>query len=65
MNFLKQLFAKPSAHVIAQQSLDDHMRGLLDAQQRYDGARADVQYQQDCIARLQRFIANGGATEVV
>lgn len=60
MNFLKQLFAKPSAHVLAQQALDDHMRESLAAQQTLDSARADVQYHTDCIARLQRFLASGG-----
>lgn len=60
MNFLKRLFAKPSAHVLAQQSLDDHMRSLLDAEQRLDGASADVRYHKDVIARLQRFLASGG-----
>lgn len=60
MNFIKRLFSKPSAHVIAQQSLDEHMRGLLESQARSDSARADVQYHQDVIARLQRFLATGG-----
>lgn len=56
MNYIKKLLEKPSAHVIAQQSLDDHMRALLDAQQQEDAARNTVQYHKDCIARLQRFV---------
>lgn len=60
MNFLKRIYEKPSAHVLAQQALDDHMRESLAAQQRLDAARADVQYHADCIARLQRFLASGG-----
>lgn len=64
MNFFKRLFAKPSAHVIAQQSLDDHMRALLDAQDAADHARNQVQYHTDAIARLQRFIV-GEQPEVV
>lgn len=58
MDFLKKLFEKPSAHVIAQQSLDDHFRSLLEAQQQEDAARNTVQYHKDCIARLQRFVVN-------
>lgn len=60
MNFIKRIYAKPSAHVLAQQSLDDQMRAMLEAEQRLDAARADVQYHKDVIARLQRFLASGG-----
>ncbi len=58
MDFLKRLFAKPSAHVIAQQDLDEHMRLLLIAQEREDAARNSVQYHKDVIARLQRFVVS-------
>ena len=59
MNFTRKLFEKPSAHVIAQQTLDEHMRQLLVAQQDADLARNTVQYHVDSIARLPRFLTTG------
>lgn len=60
MKKLFALFTPPSAHALAQQQLDNHMRMLLDAEQKQDAARAEVQYHNDCIGRLQRFLHNGG-----
>ena len=62
LNAIRRFFTKPSAHVLAQQSLDEHMRSLLSAQQELDAARNTVQYHRDCISRLQRFLVDAPET---
>lgn len=52
MNFLKKLFALPSAAVLAQKELDEARRELLSAQTARDYADAIVKYNEARIARL-------------
>lgn len=63
MNFLKRLFQKPSASVLAQAELDEAHRELLVAETHRDSAAATVEYNRQRIDRLERYLglrAEGG-----
>lgn len=56
MNFIKRLFQRPSAAVLAQAELCEAHRELLVAQTHLDRSRALVVYHEQRIARLETYL---------
>lgn len=56
MKFLKRLFQRPSATVLAQAELDEAHRELLVAHTHLDHARAEVVYHEQRITRLENYL---------
>jgi hypothetical protein len=64
MNFIKRLFQKPSAPVLAQAELDEAHRELLASESHRDLAAAEVEYNRQRIARLERYLGLNRGEEV-
>ena len=54
-----RVFKKPTATVLAQTELEEAQRQLLAAQSGLDFARSSVEYNQQRVARLTRYVRTG------
>ena len=64
MNWLLNIFRKPSALILAQRELEQAQRDLLDAQTGHEYARRIADYNIDRIKRLTAYIREAHAEEI-